>query len=278
MKHTKAAKGLRALLSRSVLNDTYKKVRADRNTFLRMFFIDALFVCALFLINYMLNLIIPNPQQWVLNAGQTAGVLLLVLVGYFALMVFVYSVFKLLVMKQVGKYFRAKPAKGGGAFWRFFIANAVLFGIYTLAFVIMSTVFVMVVKVALIDIIRSAVLVALGFFLYIAVGAMHPLFMMGMRRPLKLSLKAINTSFNRLRQFAGLVGFSLVAFFALSAAYYAWDWIILLLLGDAVKVQAVYWGYAVVNTLLAFIMSFGLIGFNRIYFYSIMSRMGTKNI
>jgi hypothetical protein len=280
---TKKAKGRKKTVQKekgwfrnTVLYDTYRKIRTDTNRFGSIIIIDALFIGALFLINYLLNILIGDPQLWLLNAGRAAGMLTVVLLVYFAVMVLVYSFFKFKIMQAVHKYFSARKAEGWERFWSFYRSNLLLFGIFAAASIFFSAVFVMTVKLMLLETMRNAVMVVLGFFLYLCVGVMHPLMFIGKQK--KLVRTAFKIVFNRLRAFVGLVVFTIVAFFVLAAVYYVFDWLVLLLLGEAMKAPVVYGGYALVNTLLAFVIVFGLIGFNRVYFYNILTRMNPKNI
>jgi hypothetical protein len=119
----------------------------------------------------------------------------------------------------------------------------------------------------------------IGLFLYLSVNTMHSLSMQQKLTVGKLLRKTNNLVFNRLKMYVGLIMSTIVAFFVLAGIYYMFDWLVLLMLGGAIQTPAVYSGYAVVNTVVVFVLAFGLVAFNRAYFYNIVQRAGgTKSL
>jgi hypothetical protein len=277
MKKKKANRGkLEHYLFNSLLFDTWRKVRDKKLTLLFTMLLDMGFLASLAVLNWIWLVVFPNPQNIVTDAGAMMVFALLVLLGYLFLIIATYSSIKLIVMSRVKSLFGKSKAISRVDFrhyGNFLSINIVIFGMYMILLLFFTVIFLTSIKIPAFDVLRNAFLVLIGFFLYLSVNTAHSLFEQGVHCIKKLLRMTADLVFNRLKIYAGLVVFTLVVCLLFAAGYYLLDWIVLSILGSAMGSRLVYVIYAVVNTVIVFILAFGLLAFNRVYFYNI-----TKNL
>jgi len=259
------------LLKGSVLAGTCRKVKVNRRALLFTMLFDLLFLLALAGLNLVLNILVP-PSVYASPLGNPLLIILRTL-GIFAfaavLSILLYSFFKFVVIWKVKSIFE-KAVVEWPVFWRFFFLNIIILGIYFVVFIFFSLLFITTVRIEALIAVRTFVIVLVGLFAYLTINTSHSLFARLDGSTGQVVKQSLDLVFSRFRMYAGLIGFTLLASAVLTGVYYAFDWILLTILGDAIAVPSVFLGYAVVNTLVVFILAFGLLAFNRVYFYGLV--------
>ncbi|MFC1742109.1 hypothetical protein ACFL3V_06245 [Nanoarchaeota archaeon] len=257
----------------SLLFDTCRRSSANKMVFFLAMLSEACFFGSLFLLNILFSRMFPDPQSLILNPNNMVAIVLLQLVAWFGIIVLLYSFFKFLVIDQIRKIF-AKGKLDWGQFSRFLVANYALTAIFLAVFVVISAALIVSVRVKLLVNIRNVFFVLAAVCFYLTMNTAHSLYFQG--KGMRLVRRSIGVVFNRLRLYFGPVLSAVAMFFVFAAVYYAFDWIVLWLLGSAMQNPVVYGGYAVVNTLVLAVFMLVLLAFNRAYIYNVLK--GAKSL
>ncbi len=256
----------------SSLSTTWKTTRQNNFMFWSMLVFDAFFLAVLFAMNKLFMLLFPNPTQTMINAGTTVLVIPVIIIGYLLTVLLLYSFLKFFVMRNIVSMFDKKELSWV-LFWKWVLANAAMQSIFLVLAVFFSAIFIMTVRVELLEIIRNVFLALIGFFYYLSNNTLHSLFSSGTSGVRTVLRKTFGIVFNRLREYFMLIGFTIIAFFVLVLGYYAFDWLIVYLLGSALGNSGVMLGYKAVNSVIVFMLFFGLLAFNRVQFYVLLRKL-----
>lgn len=238
--------------------------------------LDLLFLASLFVLNKVLTAIFPDPASLLLGAGSKIGLGLLLMFVYICFIIMAYSFFKFVVLKVVSLIFR-KRIEGFSMFDTFLFSNLLLLGSFFLITLFVSLLSITTIRIEALAAVRDIVLILIGSAAYLVTNTSHSLFAQGAGKAGKIVRGGFDLVFGSFRKFIPLIIFTVAAFFVLSGIYYLFDWVILKILGTAISVPAVYLSYAAINTFIIFIFGFGLLAFNRIYFYELVSRIRPKS-
>jgi hypothetical protein len=250
--------------------DALTRVRSNKKTVLIMMGIDALFLLSLVLLNLLAKSISPDPMSMIGGAGKIIAAAALSILVYFALAVVLYSFFKFSIMRGVRSLFGSKKT-GYSMFSRFLLLNILLLGLFSAVFIILSLIFITTIRLDALATVRDVFYTLLAISAYISINTAHASFMDG-KGVMQSAKAAFGIMLGRPKAYLGIAAFTITASAALSAAYYAIDWGVLKIIGDAIKSPGVFLAYAAVNTAIIAALALAVLAFNKAYFYSITIR------
>ena len=261
----------------SALTTCWNKVKDRKKTIFYTMLIDLLFLGALYLLNIIANKIFPDPAGTFIGASSRILLTIILMLVYVFIIVIAYSFFKFLILKKIRSLFD-KEKLDFSMFDTFLFSNTSLLGILFLISVFISLLSITTIKIEALATVRDAILMIIGIFGYLLINTAHSLFAQGTDRAGTIIKESFNLVIGNFRKFIPLIIFTTTAFFLLAGAYYLFDWALLKILGDAIANTGVYLTYATINTILIFILAFGLVAFNRVYFYTLINKIKSKTI
>ena len=266
---------LKERFSHSALRESWNTVSGNKRKFFLTTAFDVSFLVLLALLNIALNILFPNPQSMAYGATKNMMAILLVMLAYLCIALFFYTFFKHRILHKIMEMHEKKEA-GHRGFNSFLLLNIFMMGTFLLAFLLLSLLFITTVKIEALQLLRNVSFALFGIFAYFAANTAHSLFIQGkgIRESVSGTLDMI---FGRPREYIGMICFTTVAFFILAGAYYALDWAVLKVIGTAIQSAPVFFGYAIYNTIIVAALALGLFAFNRVYFYTLISRQSRQH-
>lgn len=253
-------------LKGSVLHSTWKTAKQNKLLIFSTMLFDAFFILCLYTLNRAMTQYFP--QGVLVNAMTTVAVLPFVLLGYMVIVLLLYSFLKFFIMRNIVLAFEKKEFQWR-RFWKWTIINIAVLSAYIVAFVFFAIIFVTTIRLEMLDTVRNFFLVVVGLFFYLSINTLHSRFAHGAEAGVAIKA-AFWTPFNKLKAYFGLLLFTIVAGLCLTAAYYLFDKLILLILGSSAGSVVVVWIYKALSAIIAFTACFGLVAFNRAYFYNLL--------
>ncbi|MFH1063809.1 MAG: hypothetical protein V1729_01875 [Candidatus Woesearchaeota archaeon] len=252
----------------------YRIARDNKIILLKCVGLDLLFLTAFIIMNLAFTNLVPQPNDMPFNVRGKLLISSLMLIGYIALTFLIYSFFKFLIMYHIKNIF-TKSKLDFGRFKRFYYANAALIVVFILIFLLFAAGFIFTIKVDMIKIVRDVFLVIFAVVMYISMNTMHALFMQNDLRIGRLLGRTSDTIFNNLHHYLSIIVSTSVMAAVFAGVYYMFDWSVLHILGPAMQAFPVYYGYGVVSIIVTVVLAFGLLSFNRVYFYKLVSDLNS---
>ncbi len=255
--------------------DVYRVARDNKASLLKCVGLDLLFLTVFILMNLLFTRSVPQPNDLPFNVSGKLMISLLMFLAYLALTFFIYSSFKFLIMYRIKNIF-TNSKLDFRRFKRFYCANAAMIGVFIIIFLLFSAGFIFTIKIGLIKTVRDIFLIVFAVVLYLVMNTMHTLFMHNDFRVGKLLNRTFDTLFNNLRHYLLLLLSTSLLAAVLVGVYYAFDWSVLHILGPAMQAIPVYYGYGLVSIVLAVVLAFSLLSFNRVYFYMFVPKLKSR--
>ncbi len=258
----------------SALAGCWNTVKDSKKTLFCTMLIDLLFLCSLYLLNILANSIFPDPSRLLVGASSKIFLVIVLMLVYVFMIIMAYSFFKFMIIRKVRSLFvKGKEYLDFSSFDSFLFSNILLLGLFFMISVFISLISITTIRIEALTTVRDVFLIVIGLFAYLTVNAMHSLFAQGIDHAGTAIKRSLNMVIGRFSKFIPIIIFTVAAFFILSGAYYLFDWTLLKILGTAVTNPSIYLVYASINTILIFIFAFGLVAFNRVYFYILISKI-----
>jgi len=246
-------------LKKSFMNETFKSIIKKPSFILYSVLFDGLFALIVYEINVLMETILP---------GMTTGAALTVMFVRLLTIVFAASLFKLLILDEIGSVFRDKNT-GLKRLPEFYFLNLAAWSVFILLILAINTGIVFIFRQEYVQTAGSVMIVLVFLIIYLVLNVIHSMF--GLGKDLKKSLKGFMISFSRIKSWLPVYGLGLAVFAAYLLVYSLIGILTSLFIGADASF-AFLSGYMKVAAIMSMAIVYLLIVFNRAYFYLIAKK------
>ena len=260
------------LFQKSFFEKTFKAIYSKPRLFLYIFLLDVAFLAIFYLINLLVNSLLPSNPNFISSAQANTLVFIAIILGviaYFIIMVLVYSFFSLVILGNIKSY-SSDHRHDFSMFKNMFVLNILLFMLFFILVVIFNLLLGLLTGMSIwLAIIIGVVFLAIVLLVYAFYSFSHSAFILGheLKTNLKNSLKHIFT-----RSYLGIF---------LSSMIIIGVYILLYMLAGVIfqnYIVSNYDSFVNITSYITIIVAYLLFSFNRIYFFFIAEKhIGSKS-
>ncbi|NQU79675.1 hypothetical protein HQ545_07960 [Candidatus Woesearchaeota archaeon] len=250
-----------------------QKIKQNKFLFLLTMLLDIAFFVSLSILNKTIELLIPIPEG--ASPNKTIVLAIIVILLYITLTGLVYSLFKYRILQMIKGLYTKKNIKLGD-FWNFFFINILLITASIITTFVVSSIFIISIELNALMLMKNLFLAILAVFLYLLINTIHTRFALGEHKIIPLILTSASMIFHKTRIYINIIIFTSIATILLGSVYYLISWLVLAVLGEAIKSPLVYISYTVITAIIIAFIALNVIAFNRIYFFELLRKKSKK--